>query len=139
MKSLIAPSRRLALIGLLMTMIQGILLASPDVRPIYSGDYTDIGGYRVYRLPEGEGGCAVYFTTIPVDVDYTVRDPTISLYQASGSITFEPGFQTAAGDAFIAQIVPASFGVPQATHLTGTADANINWIQSLAHSTRMEI
>jgi RHS repeat-associated protein len=55
------------------------------------------------------------------------------LYQATQSITFEPGYSTPAGANLVAEIVPGGFGVPQATNLTGTADANINWIQSTSY------
>jgi hypothetical protein len=72
------------------------------------------------------------FFSIPPTWDLTTYDPTVTLYQATQSITFEPGYTTPAGANLVAEIVPGGFGVPQATNLTGTADANINWISRRA-------
>jgi len=71
----------------------------------------------------------VYYMTIPATWDLTTYDPNTTLYQATQSITFEPGYATPPGANLTAAIVPGT-GVPQATHPTGTADANINWIQA---------
>jgi RHS repeat-associated protein len=115
---------------LILTAFYSALSAAPPVGPEYSGPYDVIGNYRVYRMQTNtDNSCGVYYMTIPVDPMYSVRDPTIALYQASSSITFEPGFATAPGDAFVAQIVPPTFGVPPATNLTGTPDVTINWVQ----------
>ena len=112
-------------------------LASPDRVP----DYPDMSynpnmhegpGDRNLRIaPEAGSGCPVMspMTVVPVSAVYDVRNTQISVYQASFSITFKPGFSTAAGDAFTAQIVPGTYGVPQAANLTGTPDANINWLR----------
>ncbi len=108
-------------------------LASPGGAPHYPGGY-DSPGSRGFRIVAEDGSCPVRLPlpVVPVTSVYDSRNTSIAVYQASLSITFESGFATAPGDAFIAEIVPGTSGVPQATNLTGTPDANINWIQSSA-------
>ena len=137
--------RRLILWILVMVFSQD-LMAAPGIPGTGAGlpaethlsfrgpDFDVIGRYRVYRMETyTDNSCQVYYTPIPVDIEYDVRDPSITDYQATSSITFGAGFQTADGDAFTAEIVPGTVGVPQATNQTGTADANINWIQTTAY------
>jgi RHS repeat-associated protein len=104
------------LLALLVLSNHAISLASPG---------------RAAYYPEMHDGCPVGSPppVVPISPVYYVRNTSIPVYQATFSITFEPGFSTAAGDAFTAQIVPGNVGVPQAANLTGTADANINWFR----------
>lgn len=74
--------------------------------------------------------CKVYYDPIPVDAVYDHRDPSISVYHATGSITFVNGFQSADGDAFYTSIDAGTLGVQPATNQTGTADLNYNWTQA---------
>jgi RHS repeat-associated protein len=53
---------------------------------------------------------------------YSFRDPSIRLYQATVSITFDVGFESALGDEFIAEIV--SYTPPNA----GVDNADMNWV-----------
>jgi len=110
-----------------------LLIVLPPV--VFAGPGFDvIGSYRVYRMVSNtDNSCQVYYMPVPVDIEYDSRDPSIADYQATGSITFGPGFQSGTGDSFIAEIVPGVFGVPQATNLTGAADANMNWLQSTVY------
>ena len=136
------PFRRLILWVLVMVFSRDLMAApgipgtgaglSAETHLSFRGNDFDVPGrYRVYRMETyTDNSCQVYYTPIPVDIEYDVRDPSITDYQATSSITFGTGFQTADGDAFIAEIVPGTFGVPQATNLSGTADANINWTQA---------
>jgi len=105
------------------------LLAGPDILGPCTGDIDLAGNYRVFRMVGSNDGCPLPPTTIPLDIEYDCRNTTVTLYQATGSITFGQGFQTADGESFTAVIVAPAFGVPQATNLTGTADANMNWTQ----------
>ncbi len=122
-----------AWLGLVVVALPGTVEAMPVPLPFPAGDggFEIVGGYPVYRFEAGrDNGCPVFYTTLPVTLTLTTYDPTVSLYQASQSITLVPGYSTVAGASVVMQILPNGYGVPQATNLTGTADANINWIQS---------
>ncbi|WP_205511075.1 RHS repeat domain-containing protein [Longitalea arenae] len=59
---------------------------------------------------------------------YTFRDPSIRLYQAYESITFDIGFETAVGDEFTAEIIPLGSQVPAPSNNTGSANSDMNWV-----------
>jgi RHS repeat-associated protein len=120
----------LLLLPVLLIYMKGAV-AAPDVVPVFTGGYNDVGGYRVYRMETNpDHSCDVFYTPIPPTLDNFPRVAGVTLYQATQSIYFEPGFVSEDGASFVAEIVPNGFAVPQATNLTGTADANMNWIQA---------
>jgi len=105
------------------------LVAFPVV--LFAAGTTDTAGnYRLYQMKMTNYDCPLPPAIVPVDIEFDCRNTTVTTYQATGSITFGPGFVSEDGATFVATIVPAGYGVPQATNLTGTADANINWIQA---------
>ncbi|WP_205511077.1 RHS repeat domain-containing protein [Longitalea arenae] len=59
---------------------------------------------------------------------YTFRDPSIRLYQAYESITFDVGFETAVGDEFTADIISLGSQVPAPSNNTGSANSDMNWV-----------
>jgi RHS repeat-associated protein len=59
---------------------------------------------------------------------YPTRDPSIRVYQAYQSITFDIGFETALGDDFVAEIIPLGSQVPAPSNNTGSANSDMNWI-----------
>jgi len=97
---------------------------------VQAAPHDTTGNYRLSRMRMISYDCPLPPAVTPVDIEYDCRNTTVTDYRAIGSVTFGPGFTTETNASFIAEIVPGTFGVPQATHLTGTADVNINWIQS---------
>jgi len=101
---------------------------------LHVGVYATPGNGKPYWLEANtHNSCPVLYWGIPVTLDLGTYDPTVTLYEATQSITFEAGFSTPDGATLVAQIVPNGFGVPQATNLAGTADANINWYQASSY------
>lgn len=99
----------------------------------------DFSGFASTEIPpikiSSGSSCLVYGgpPVIPATLDNFPRVAGVTLYQATVSIIFEPGFTSEDGANFVAEIVPGTFGVPQATNLTGTANADMNWIQSTSY------
>jgi len=90
-------------------------------------------GNPQYRMVSSTDVCPLPPVITPFDYEYDCRNTTVSVYQATDQLTLGPGFASEDGANFVVQIVPPAYGVPQATNLTGTADANINWIQATAY------
>lgn len=115
------------LMALLVPAMRG---AAARINPEPSLIYDTTGIFRFYPKISGMDVCPLPPVVTPVDIEYDCRNTTVTDYRATGSITFGTGFVSEDGASFIAEIVPAGYGVPQATNLTGTADVNMNWIQS---------
>ena len=114
---------RLILMALL---IQLTGLASPSPR----SNPCDSCKTFAYRMVSSSDVCPLPPAVTPFDIEYDCRNTTVSVYQAYDQVILGQGFTSEDGASFVVQIVPSAYGVPQATNLTGTADANLNWTQA---------
>jgi RHS repeat-associated protein len=98
------------------------LLACDSVnRILYASLFDEVITHRWGNVPVSDFRSAYFF--LEANPEYVSRNPLISLYQATESITFLPNFETADGDEFVAEIV-SDPGIP------GGPNSNMNWILS---------
>ncbi len=115
-----------------MTTVQLLSLATPAIGPIDSVKYIGTGDDRIYRMAvQYTNQCSSTYQGVCTNWTLDTYDGTAS-YQATQSITLEPGFTITAGATLTLQIVSAGT-IPQATNLTGTADVTTNWLQTTTY------
>lgn len=126
---------RAMLPALLVLIVQHVSAGTGDYHksiPVHQGWNTNtvslmVNGMYISMIASTLRSVAGYYY-LDANPEYDHRDPLITLYQATQSITFSPGFETADGDVFTAEIVAYESQVPPPSNNTGNPNNNIHWI-----------
>lgn len=104
-------------------MMLTVQFVTAGTRPfIFNNSRDSINAYSYGRwlaTVTGRSGDNNKFFFIDISPSYTYRDPSVRVYEAIQSITFDAGFESALGDEFTAQIILAGSQVPAASNSTG--------------------